>query len=248
MEMIKRVIITEEQFENVFDKKREVYEMMLQVKFENPLTYLLNGNEPLDEGLIRTYPFNTMKRYVCEYFNIPTYLFHEYEANGVRCVALDLYKDDPSTQRMVDKAMNLCGYFKSQMTELDKYIRVHYEPKFQRKEEYNGKFLYHMTEHMNLPKIKKIGLVPSHKNKRFNYSDRIYLFSSDVSKEEIFGFVEKLMASHDKDFKDGLFCLLKIKDDGSFTLHNDPNYDKGFWTSDNIPPNCIMDDLEFIKV
>lgn len=247
MTKIKKINITEEQFNNVFDKKRKIYEIMLPITFENPLTYLMCENGVINEGLIKTYPFDTMKRYVCQYFNIPLYYFHEYENNGIRCAAIDIYKDEHLVN-MVDKAMNLCSYFKSQMMELDTLLRVHYEPKFEEKEEYDGEFLYHITEHMNIPRIRKIGLVPSRKNKRFNYGDRIYLFSSDVSKEDMYSFAEKLFLAHEKDFKDGLFCLLKVKNDGSFSLHKDPNSDNGFWTSDNIHPRCIMDDIDYFKV
>ena len=250
--MVKIVHLNEGNFKKIvgehFDVNRGIYEIMIPISYSNPLTILMSGNEPINEGLIKTYPFNTMKRYVCQYFNILDYLFHEYENNGIRCVAIDISKDDEFIQKMVDKAMNLCGYFKSQCTILDEYIRVHYEPKFQEKERYDGDFFYHITHHINFPKIKRIGLVPSHKNRRFNYGDRVYLFSNEVQKEELIGFAEQLRYSQNKAFNDGLYFILKIKDNGSFNIHKDPNFENGFWTSDNIPPSCIIDDFDTIYV
>lgn len=254
LNMAKKVMISEKQFRGLCGSERKEFEMMIPITYDNPLTIFMCCDH-INEGLVKTYPFETMKRYVCQYFNIYECHFHEYDANGVKCVAIDVPKKPPYMLRLVSKAMNLCGYFPSQSMELDDYVRVHFEPKFQEKTSYDGDFLYHVTHHMNVPKIQSIGLCPTSKNKRFNYGDRIYLFSSDVPREVLEWFASKVNVCQGRDKfqkeknkrRDELFCVLKIKNDNSFTLHDDSNMDYGLWTNDNISPDCIIDVVETIN-
>ena len=174
--MNKKVRISEKQYRSLFEES-------VNVSYSNPLSIDMCGNN-INEGLIKTYPFETMMRYVMEYFNIPKFYMHDYENNGVKCIAIDLPKND-EFQKRVDKAMNLCGYFESIRASIGDLDRVHYEPKFEEEEVEIGDILYHLTHHSNKPKIMRIGLCPYHKNTRFNYPSRTYFFRKDTPMHEM---------------------------------------------------------------
>ena len=131
--MGKKIRISEKQYRGLFEEQ-------INVSYDNPLSI----DMCINEGLIRTYPFETMMRYVSEYFNIPKFYMHSYENNGVKCIAVDLPKNE-LFQKRVDKAMNLCGYFESIRASMDDFDRIHYEPKFEDEEIEIGNILYHIT-------------------------------------------------------------------------------------------------------
>lgn len=238
---MKKVSISERQYRNIFEE-------CVNVSYDNPLSIDM-CKESINEGLIRTYPFDVMMRYVMEYFNIPMFYMHEYENNGIKCVAIDLPKNE-ELQKRVDKAMNLCGYFESIRASMDDLDRIHYEPKFEDEEAEVGNILYHITHHSNKEKIKRIGLCPYSKNKVFNYPSRIYLFKEDTPMREIENIAKALNNYAERDFKDGIYSLLKIDVDklpNNIRFFADPNHKHGLYTMNNIPPDCIIDDGDVIK-
>ena len=60
---MKKLSISERQYRNIFEE-------CVNVSYDNPLSIDM-CKENISEGLIRTYPFDVMMRYVMEYFNIP---------------------------------------------------------------------------------------------------------------------------------------------------------------------------------
>ena len=183
--------------------------------------------------------------YVGKQFNIPSFYMHAYDNNGVKCIAIDLPKNE-EFQKRVDKAMNLCGYFISLRISMDELDRIHYEPKFEEEEEDIGNVLYHITSSSNVEKIRSIGLCPYHKNEFFKYPSRIYFFKGDTSKETLETAAKALdKYLRNKDRKNS-YCVLKIdvnKLPDEVKFYIDPNMDGGVYTVNNIPPNCIMDDI-----
>lgn len=243
---MKKVVLSNRPFGECFDFNRSIFEEMIAVNMSNPLTMLMH-NKSINEGLVMTYPYETMKRYVCQYFNIPSFYFHDINNNGVKCCAIDIPLDKYED---VKKAMNLCGYFESVIGEFDDFIRVHFEPKFEEKIEQND-FLYHLTHHSNVAKIRRIGLCPSDKNTFFKYPSRVYFLTKEASKEEMESLARMLNMSHKKDFKDGLYIALKVdlsKVGGDVNFHIDPNLEHSLYTTNNIRRIAIMDDYEVVKV
>ena len=240
--MSKRVRISEHQYRSLFEEQ-------VSVSYDNPLSIDM-CKEGINEGLIKTYPFEKMMRYVMEYFNIPRFYMHDYENNGVKCIAIDLPKNEIFQER-VDKAMNLCGYFESIRTSIGDLDRIHYEPKFEEEEQEIGDILYHVTHHSNKDKIKKIGLCPYSKNTLFNYPSRVYFFKEDTPISEIINSAKALNNYAIRDFNDGIYSILKIDIDklpNNVRFFVDPNYRHGLYTMNNIPPNCIIDDGEVVNV
>ncbi len=241
--MSKKVRITEEQFH------RALFEESIVVSYDNPLSIEMSS-ESINEGLIKTYPFETMMRYVREYFNIPEFYMHTYSNNGVQCAAFDLPKNK-TFQKRVDKAMNLCGYFESTRSSMDELDRIHYEPKFKEEEKEIGDFLYHITPHYTVGKIKKIGLCPYHKNAKFNYPSRIYFFKEDVPREILKNAAKALDKYSKRKIKDGIYRVLKIDVNSlpdNIKFFVDPNARYALYTLNNIPPNCIVDGFDTIDV
>lgn len=250
---MKKIILNKEIFErnfgNWFDFKRKIYEIMIPVTYENPLSILMSETKTvLKEGLIKTYPFDTVKRYICQYFNIPNYYFHEYDGNGNKCCAIDIPKD--ANPNLLKKAMNLCGYFMSTMTHLDKLDRYHFEPKFEEEETYNGELLYHITREVLTPKIYKIGLYPSRKNKAYNFPSRIYFLKDNTTKEEVEN-IATVLKNAKGDGDEVMYVLLKIMVDKlpkGIKFHADPNLYNSIYTTDNVPPSAIWKEkTEYIK-
>ena len=248
----RKIRINEEQVKKVFgeefDVNRGLYEPDYYVSYNNPISiYPFSSNVKLSEGLVKTYPFENLKKHFCSFLNVPTHYFHEYTQNGVKCAAIDVI-DNEQTKGMVTKVMNTFGYFNSRNGLYDGFVRMHFELKFE-EETIVEKFLYHITNHVNLPKIQKIGLFPSHKNTIFNYPNRIYFLKSDVSKEEIENVAKNARSSQKKDIDDGLYVILKIDLDkipSGIKFYNDPNLKNSAYTTDNIPPSAIVDDIDYI--
>jgi hypothetical protein len=240
--MNKKVRISEHQYRSLFEEQ-------VSVSYDNPLSIDM-CSENLNEGLIKTYPFETMMRYVMEYFNIPRFYMHDYENNGVKCIAIDLPKNERFQER-VDKAMNLCEYFESIRMSMDGLDRIHYEPKFEEEEQEIDDILYHVTHHSNKDKIKRIGLCPYSKNILFNYPSRVYFLKGDTPTSEIVNSAKALNNYATRDFNDGIYSILKIdvnKLPKNIKFFNDQNHKYGLYTLNNIPPNCIIDDGEVVNV
>lgn len=121
--------------------------------------------------------------------------------------------------------------------ELDKYIWLQFEPKFDIELENIPNKIYHVTPLKNLSKIKKIGLTPKSKNTLFQYESRIY-FSKDV--ESLINLIKIFFKTNDK--KTHEFVILEIKIENHMfktRFFNDPNFKNSFYTLENIKPELI---------
>lgn len=145
--------------------------------------------------------------------------------------------------------MNNMGYFISKWAEkdmgfkdtnqIDEYGKVHvmrFEPKFDIEYIPSQRYLYHVTDKKNLPRILKIGLSPRTKSKVGYHPERIYLATSkewakDIASQFRFGgMIEKPN-----------LVTLKIDLQNLFIfLQQDGQFDGGVYTTDNIPPNHIQ--------
>jgi hypothetical protein len=98
---------------------------------------------------------------------------------------------------------------------------------------------YHVTDRQYLDKIRKIGLVPKHKDKITYHPDRIYLF---IDEKNVSGLLDNIHFDIDNP------VLLKI-DISEFKKHNkfyvDPNLsDGGVYVLGNIPPRLIISETD----
>lgn len=114
---------------------------------------------------------------------------------------------------------------------------LYFEPKYSTEiEEKNlPNIAYHVTDKKHLPKIKKQGLSPRHKDKLTKHPDRIYLF---IDKKNVKG----LLDNPNFEIDDPLLLTIDISDfkkDNKFYI--DPNLNEGgVYVLQNIHPDLII--------
>jgi len=101
-------------------------------------------------------------------------------------------------------------------------------------------YSYHISPDNKKDKISKDGLCPKSYNRKTKHPERIYLFY-DI---EDYDFLLKGLIFNDQ--LKGLnreYNLYKVRMNKKMIIHTDPNYNRGFYTYDNISPK----DIELIK-
>lgn len=223
-------------------KKYDFRNNMFLCSYDNPLSMYLSGKLPLTEGLIMTHKPETVKRHLCDYLGAEPHWVKISNSNGVPIIVIDV-PDVEDNVAIVDKAMDFYGYFKSQtgtITWNPGFLRVHYEPKNQEETLKQMNLLYHITPERYVSKIKQIGLCPKHKNQRFYYPERIYLFSDDAPMSYIES-LKQIFASMNNDDKYVMLTIDRRLLGERVSLHEDPNCPYGYWTDENIPPEAIIE-------
>lgn len=224
-----------------WNKKYCIYE---NYTIDNPVAVaIMNGQDIICEGLIRTYPIKTAQHYAQKLFSLDEGQIVIFSDNNIEKMRIIIPQNKMFIER-IKKAMDLCGYFCSREDEypyIDKWSYLHFEPKNQ--DDVNDyvrsmKYIYHVTPVKYLNKIRKIGLKPSFKNKFFAYPERTYCFIEKTSPEEIYNLKQQLRQNEEE------YCLLvldvsRISETVCFYL--DPNYKYGIYTKDNIPPTAIIE-------
>lgn len=168
--------------------------------------------------------------------------------NGVKIILI--YADEGVNGEILCKKMKNMGWFKSY--ELKPMIRkgitvrsMSFDPMFQKPiddPKKRWKYLYHLSPKYNEESILKSGLLPSTKNKFFNYPNRIYMLTPNVPIGEIEKLAHNLnLFEKDKDNKD-LFTLYRIdtsrlSDD--IKLYYDPRSKYGVFSEQPIPRAAI---------
>lgn len=233
----------------ISDTEVDEFLIMETYTMDNPLSLALcNDDELMFEGLIRTYPIETLKKYVCNSLHFGDKQFQISEKNGVKYAIL-YYHYTPSTDDYVKRAMMLGGYYV--MREIDggganKGIRkVIFEPKFQ--DEVTKKIksfdvMYHITGKKNVERIKHIGLCSRSNCSLFNHPKRIYLLYGDVDENTIYTLAKVLSYSKYGMFipEDYAVLTLNVDEFPEFLrFYVDPNHQDGVFTYGNIPPSCI---------
>lgn len=164
---------------------------------------------------------------------------------------------------LIEADMEKMGYFLGYTSELFevqgmKFVQLQFEPTSQMQidETENIKSmydtLYHWTPEYNLNGILSNGLIPTHKNKMFNYPPRTYLIEGDCDDREILSLGQRLCLMNRNQKNNGLYVLLgiNIKDiDENVRFYYDPNSAIGIYTEQVIPNNRIkeINRLQFPK-
>ena len=122
-----------------------------------------------------------------------------------------------------------------------KWASFQLEPKFDIELNiYDYNIVYHVSPSINKDKILRIGLVPKSKGKMMSHPDRIYL--SDNIED-----IVSITFQFQKMYPDIEFSLFEIdfkevrKNNPSIRLFDDPNFEGGFFTLSNIPPQFISE-------
>jgi hypothetical protein len=102
------------------------------------------------------------------------------------------------------------------------------------------KILYHVCRTIDVEKIERYGLSPRSKHKISYHPDRIYLVSDYLSAISII--------KQFKEIEDIEYSIVKITPDTEqLNIRRDPNFDSGFYSTQNILPTWI-DNIEPVKI
>ena len=214
----------------------------------------------LDEGLYKTYPPKTARRYIMDLFNLDDSQIIVYSKNGGLPEEKRLivsYYDGYDNKEKMKKAMLLCGYTMSKETRSDNgiiqqsYIPINLPNLNDVIRKY--KFITHVTPIYNKDKILSIGFVPKSKNEMFSYNDRVFFFKGDTPPIEILyqvnDFDDKLKNKRNNHIYT-LFSISTGKIPKNVNFHTDLTYPCGIYTTENVPPSCIANyqDFDIIKL
>lgn len=151
-----------------------------------------NYKVDLDEGLYKTYPPETARRYIMDLFNLDNSQIFVYGKNRTlteeKRLIVSYYGDNGNKEEM-KKAMLLCGYTISREAKSDNgfiqqsYIPINLPNLNDIVKKY--KHITHVTPIYNKDKFLSIGFVPKSKNEMFSYNDRVFFFKGDTPPIEI---------------------------------------------------------------
>lgn len=148
--------------------------------------------DPIEEGLISTYPADVMVRYISNKFGVknegeqsdaynPEHISFCKSKRSYRIyVNPEFYKEN---EDIINKILNSGGYYHA--IDADKFIifERRFDDEISDEIRNSGQiYLYHISPTINTKKIITNGLIPKSKNMAFNYPDRIYLFGKEAEK------------------------------------------------------------------
>lgn len=222
---------------------------------------ILNYNKYIKlikEGLIRTH--NIEKYYgsldielnsigVISKINIISKFLYELEILNTTELTNEKLK------HIIDINQNLLGYYPSYIWLQNKFgtngfkfdikymnnkylnIKIRFESKYEDGAFKNDlkipKISYHLSTTKNKDKILKNGLCPKSFNRKTNHPERIYLFDNLKNLNTLL----KSLKLNDK--TPTYYTLYEIDMNDNMIIHTDPNYENGFYTTDNISPYDI---------
>lgn len=253
MKTNKKIFLTETQFKNLLSHEVKKIAYVPLRKNERNIFKM-----PLSEGLYKTYDIDFVVKHFCGYLNFTkdwdsfannpdgyngfiTKVAGENDEEYVEFVSID----DPAFLQKADDAMKLCGFYKAFCEEYcNGYVQAGYEKRYDADIELNTNKLYHITKRENLPRIRKYGLVPKHKDKQTHHLDRIYFFKTDYGYNGFKKIAEDLY-NNKSSFGYAVLEIEVDKIDGDIVFHSDLNTEGGVYTTDNIPPDALKIKYEY---
>lgn len=209
---------------------------------------ILSFDEFVNEGLLMTYPIEKMVDYVRKKLSLTNDNIDIEIGNYGEKIIVDPELDDKTIDE-ITKILNMGGYFRDE----DKDVIV-FSKKFD--EEATGKmgeeYLYHITPSINDKKIQEQGLVPKHKNKSYDYPERIFLLSDINLKwrsDFLYRFSEHLYYKSNKknnEYSVYQISMEKLKHIRFFKASNAKDY-VGYYTTENIRPEWL-EKIDTIKL
>lgn len=234
----------------------EEKKMLLADYRDKPSKYNFNlFSINLKEGILRSYPADTVIKYVKNHLHIPYLAISKDNRDKVDVILVAVHNVGNNIDTLI-RTMNLCGYYLAVPTDVaeikpNKIARLQFEPRIQDNCIHPNTIgmLYHWTRPELVNKILKNGLVPRSKNSFFSYPERIYVVKDSIPQAELMDLGAMLCTAlnfekygNGQSF-DQTLSLIQInpkllKQDFAFFI--DPNYsDYGLYCLENIPPDAI---------
>lgn len=165
--------------------------------------------------------------------------------------------------KLIEDDMSKMGYylgFKGKIQDVDgmKFQTLQFEPSSQLQNDETDNIismynvLYHWTPSYLLDSIMQNGLIPSHKNKFFNYPPRTYLMKGDSNDRYILGLGQSLCSLNDNQNNNGEYALLEVNIeniDDNVRFYYDSNSEIGIYTEQPISKDRIkiINIFQFVK-
>lgn len=229
------------------------------------MKFITKYSEFMLNETLKTHEINDTIKFVSDSLSLQHYNFNINKDNNKILITLNNVSTTNNFQLSIENLNSLLidrhGWFPSKMRItnlsnnenllkydlnyiLDNYryfnkIELTYEPKFDIISNVPKK-LYHLTFNSYINKILKNGLIPKTKNRQTKHLDRIYLCKT---KEDCLKLINQ-MKFHEIQLKRNFnvkWILLEIDTTSleKFKIYQDPNYNVGYYTIDNIPPQNI---------
>lgn len=228
----------------------------------------VDNSQYILEGLIRTYPCDTVLRSLRYTFGFADCFdeFNQQEYNGIayrECAhngteAIIIYvllnEFDKQNRAIVESFMRARGWFKANEVINDCYRGIdmwciNYEKKFDDSLANLPEHLYHITQKRHLTKIKHYGLTPKESTwKLFDNESRVYFFTSRPSNKSLTRLVDEF--SSGKRIKQDSrqpsvqeeYVLLTISTSkiDKYVFYKDPRMPGSVFTLECVPPSAIV--------
>lgn len=219
------------------------------VTFSNPISLMISEGLIMSASIDRV--ISALKVYAKNYSDI---LSIGIDKNGNNIIVININAKPKLTDTII-RAMNLYGWFltrpKNNEITWGRNVKLQFEPKYNtdvgNEIRTTEKYLLHLTQSKNIEKIKLKGIVPSTKNRKFAYPERIYLLRGSTPYPTIYNLTSKLAAVYNQgkeetvlDYSIIRILLSEVPANVRFCI--DPNFSEyGIYTMDNIPPAAIID-------
>lgn len=193
----------------------------------------LNEQSKLYEGLIRSYPIETI---IKQLDRLGVYARHEVGPNNVNLIIVKDVRDGIIND--VLKIMNVGGYIKRNKNGSEYSFAPKY-PHDATEDAYSDDMcLYHLTNDIYIDKILKNGLVPKSKNKIEYHPERVYLTKK---RKMSFRFISQMFSKmkHNEFIKKLYIVKVDLSKCEDKRFFWDPSAPNGMFTYENIPPQCI---------
>lgn len=223
----------------------------------HPLSTTFYGNKltdasPLKEAVGDIMPPDVVVSEIRKLFHLPEAYVYKLE-HFHKIYVYIIIPEKVEDYEPIKETMEKMGYFLSQDNEKfatngRRYRVLQFEPTSQLQDDetdsikHENNKLYHWTPEYNVENILKNGLIPSHKNRVFNYPSRTYLMSDKYSQQEIFGLGQQLCIHSSDPQNTGTYGLLVIDVKNlpeNIRLYLDPNSLIGIYTEQEIPSQYI---------
>ena len=156
-------------------------------------------------------------------------------------------------ENIIIEDMQKLGYFlgqrkKSQVIDGMEFCVLQFEPTSQLQDDETEaiknkyKTLYHWTPSYLVKNILSKGLVPTHKNEKFNFPNRTYLMRGDSDDRMLIAMGQELCIFNSDNRNNGSYTLLGVDItnlDDTVRFYLDPNSSIGIYTEQVIPSNNI---------
>lgn len=223
---------------------------------------VLLSPSPIKEAVGDILPPDELADRIIKKYGIPPSFVSVHEHFHKICIYIVTAMIGVNDKYIIDD-MSKAGYFVGhrqtpQVLNGMKFQVLQFEPESQQQsdvtDEVKGKysFLFHWTPSYNLKEIARHGLIPSHKNEKFDYPSRTYLMNGDSNDRQLLGLGQELCSYNNNAENNGEYALLRIEIsdlDEAIRFFYDPNSEIGIYTEQRIPKDKIglVKKIQFFK-